>query len=110
MGFFSLMRLVGFFVAGFFRPIVRGPRFRSELFQVVTKTTALACENFMLAITAQGYGSCPMEGFDEKHVKKLLGLGSKAHVVMIISVGDISPDGIFGPQHRVPTDLVVHKV
>jgi len=99
-----------FAVTGAFRPVVRSPRFKSELFEVVTKTTALACQNFMLAITAQGYGSCPMEGFDEKRVKKVLDLKSSAHVVMVISVGDIAKDGVFGDQHRVDRALVVHEV
>jgi nitroreductase len=109
-GILGFLKYIIFSVMGWFKPIVRSPKFRSELFEVVTKTTALACENFMLAIAAQGYGSCPMEGFDEVRVKKLLNLGRSSHVVMVISVGDIDPSGIFGEQHRVDSKLVVHKV
>lgn len=109
-GVLSLFRWVLLNVTGLFRPIARGPVTRKDLFNVVTKTTALACENFMLAIAAQGYGSCPMEGFDEARVKKLLGLGRGAQVVMIISVGETDPTGIFGPQFRVPRELVVKEV
>ncbi len=95
---------------GLFRPIFRGPNFKKDLQSVVTKSTALACENFMLAVTAQGFGTCPMEGFDQVRVKKLLGLGRKSEVVMVISVGAIDPAGIYGPQYRVDPNLVIFKV
>ena len=36
------------------------------LFETVSKSTALACQNFMLALVAEGFDSCPMEGFDER--------------------------------------------
>lgn len=109
-GLFGFVKWIGLTVIGLFRPIARGPLFRKDLFEVVVKTTALACENFMLAITAQGYGTCPMEGFDEARVKKILNLNSKCRVVMIISVGAIDPSGVYGPQFRVNSDLVIHKV
>ncbi len=95
---------------GLFRPIFRRPAHRSDLFEVVTKSAALACENFMLAIAAQGFGSCPMEGFDEHRVKKILKLNYQSRVVMVISVGETAPDGIFGPQYRIDPKLVVHEV
>ena len=95
---------------GLFRPMFRSPLFRSDLFSVVTKSAALACENFMLAITAQGYGTCPMEGFDRNRVKKTLKLNRNADIVMIISVGEIDPSGIYGPQYRVDSNLIIHTV
>lgn len=109
-GLFSLGRYLAFTVLGLFRPILRGPISQRDLWEVVTKTTALACQNFMLAITAQGYGSCPMEGFDEKRVKRILNLNSKAQVVMVIGVGEPAPGGIFGPQFRVDPKLVIHRL
>ena len=56
-------------IVGFFMPVPRGPVFRHDVFEIVTKTTALACQNFMMAIVAQGYDSCSMEGFDHIRVK-----------------------------------------
>jgi nitroreductase len=109
-GILGVIKWIIFTVTGLFKPFMRGPKFKSELFEVVTKTTALACENFMLAIAAQGYGSCPMEGFDEKRVKKILKLGSKAHVVMVISVGDIDTSESLWKQHRVDRELVVFEI
>lgn len=109
-GIFGAIKWLGVTFMGLFRPIPRSPLFRSELFNVVAKTTALACENFMLAITAQGYATCPMEGFDEKRVKKLLGLGFNAQVVMVIAVGEQDPGGRVIPQFRVPAELVIKKI
>ncbi len=108
-GVMSLVRWLVLNLTGLFRPTFRGPITRSDLFEVVSKSTALACENFMLAITAEGYGSCPMEGFDESRVKKILKLGRSAHICMIIAVGDPDPKGIWGQQHRLGFDQVVFR-
>ncbi len=109
-GIFGFGRWLILSSIGFFRPIARGPLFRKDLFNVATKTTALACENFMLAITAQGYGSCPMEGFDEVRLKRVLKLGAGSQIVMVISVGEIDPAGIYGPQQRVDRTWVVKEI
>ena len=95
---------------GLFRPVPRGPIFKSDLFEVVTKTTALACQNFMLALVAQGFDSCPMEGFDEKRVKKILKLGWKTHVVMVLGVGKANPAGIYGERFRIDNSLVIKEI
>ena len=67
-----LKTIISFFlyIVGFFRPVPRGPIFRHDVFEIVTKTTALACQNFMMALVAQGYDSCPIEGFDKKESKR----------------------------------------
>ena len=92
---------------GIFKPIPRGPVFRSDVFEIVTKTTALACQNFMMALVSQGYDSCPMEGFDHKRVKKILKLNNKSHVVMVLGVGKADPKGIYGERFRIDEDLVI---
>lgn len=97
-------------VIGLFRPVPRGPCFKSEQFEIISKSAALACENIMLAAAAQGYDSCPMEGFDEKRVKKLLGLNRHCHVVMVISIGKRREEGIWGTRFRVPKNLVIKRV
>jgi nitroreductase len=48
-----------------------------------------------------------MEGFDEKRVKKFLGLPKGAAINMIISVGQGTEPGIWGKRYRVPYDEVV---
>ena len=94
-------------LVGLFKPIPRGPLFRHDIFEIVTKTTALACQNFMMALVAQGYDSCPMEGFDLNRVKKILKLNSKSHVVMVLGVGKADPKGIYGDRFRIDDDLVI---
>ena len=95
---------------GLFRPVPRGPIFRHDVFEIVTKTTALACQNFMMALVAQGYDSCPMEGFDHKRVKKILKLNSNSHVVMVIGAGKADPNGIYGERFRIDDDLVIKVI
>ena len=96
---------------GIFRPMMRHPWSSKDREIVAIKSAALACENFMLAIAAQGFGSCPMEGFDESRVRRILGLRGSDRVVMVISVG--APDlerGIWGPQVRFDRSWFVHEV
>lgn len=98
------------FAVGLFRPITRKPCTRRDLQEVAIKSAALAAENFVLAITAQGYSTCMMEGFDEWRMKWLLKLPSSARVVMVISVGREAERGTWGPRFRLPIEAVVKKV
>jgi len=97
-------------LSGLFRPMPRGPNTKAGIQGVAIKSAALAAENFALAITAQGFATCMMEGFDECRVSKALKLGCSARVVMVISVGEEATDGTMGPRFRIPTNLVVHEV
>jgi len=81
------------------RPMMRGPFGRHEQAVWAVKTAALACENLMLALTAHGFDSCPMEGFDEPRVKRLLGLPRRAEIVMVIAAGRRGEDATI-PQIR----------
>jgi nitroreductase len=74
-----------------------------------TKTTALACQNLMLALRAAGYDSCAMEGFDEPRVKRLLGLPAAAHIVMVIAAGKRAAEGVM-PLYRFDRNLYVQRV
>jgi nitroreductase len=73
----------------------------------VHKSCALAAQTFMLSIAAEGYESCPMEGFDAVRVKQALNLPSGAEINMIIAVGKGTAEGIWGPRNRVPYNEVV---
>lgn len=87
-----------------------GPMYRqvlkSDLDIVAQKSTALAAQNFMISMAANGYDTCPMEGFDSKRVKAILGLPSRAMINMVISCGIRGKGGIYGPQFRVPFEEV----
>jgi nitroreductase len=96
---------------GLFRPITRRPWSPRDREEVSIKSAALASENFMLAIAAEGYGTCPMEGFDEWRVKRLLGLRFSDRVVMVISVGEPElSKGIWGAQIRFDPKEFIHEV
>ncbi len=113
-GFFSILGFLKFIattVAGFTRPVPRGPFSHGDVKMWAVKSSALACENLMLAFRASGYDSCPMEGFDESRVKKILNLPCGAHVTMVVSAGKRNPKrGIYGPQIRFPRDMFVKEV
>jgi len=97
-------------VGGWFRPLPRGPYGHSGMRLWAHKTTALACENLMLAFSAAGYDTCPMEGFDEVRVKKLLNLPCEASVTMVISAGRRAPEGVYGPRIRFEKSQFVFEV
>ena len=71
------------------------------------KTTALACENLMLALRAYGYDSCPMEGMDSKRIRKMLKLPRKAEVCMVISIGKRSENGVYSKRFRLESEKFI---
>ena len=75
-----------------------------------TKTTALACENLVLALRAYGFDSCMMEGFDEPMVREILKLNDEQYPVMVIGAGERAKDGVFFPQYRFERELFIQKV
>lgn len=105
-GFLSTIRSILSFMIGAFRPMTR-LKGRADQRITVHKSCALAAQTFMLSIAAEGFESCPMEGFDAVRVKKALNLPPMAEVNMIISVGKGTPAGIWGERVRVPYEDVV---
>ena len=75
----------------------------------VDKSVALAAAQFMLAIKAAGFDSCPMEGLDPDKVRALFGLPADATVTMAISVGEGTPEGLYGPRLRFPLADHLHE-
>lgn len=94
---------------GLFRPIVHEVS-EADARVVVHKSCALAVQTFMLAMSEQGYDTCPLEGFDSWRVKKALGLPRDCEINMIITCGVRLPDGVWGDRFRVPFDEVYHAV
>jgi len=95
--------------AGLFRTIPREVA-GSDIRVIVHKSVALAAQTFMLSMKAEGYDTCPMEGFDSAKVKSLLKLPAEAEINMIISVGKGTSKGIYGERVRVPKDQVVFEL
>lgn len=108
---FGLIKRVLFSIIGLFKAVPRYPVNYAQLREWSVKSAALGCENLMLAFRAQGYDTCPMEGFDECRVKKILGLSwCQQHVVMIIAAGKRAEGGVYGPQIRFPSSRAIFKV
>jgi nitroreductase len=107
-GFMGIFRKTLSFFMG-----LKGPFFRAggaaQQRITVHKSCALAAQTFMLSIASQGFHTCPMEGFDEKRVKKKLGLPRGAEINMIIAVGKGTEKGIWGPRFRVPKEEIINK-
>ncbi|WP_375170355.1 nitroreductase family protein [Marinobacter sp.] len=95
-------------VLGLARPVPRGPYSPAEMNVWATKSTALAAQNLMLALRAHGYDSCPMEGFDEYRVKKLLGIPRRGLVTMVVAAGRRAENGVYNQQYRFDQDQLVH--
>jgi nitroreductase len=105
-GISTLIRTALCFFMGLRKPFMR---FGGDADQRVTvhKSCALAAQTFMLSIAAEGFESCPMEGFDSKRVKKLMNLPAGAEVNMIVSIGKGTEKGIHGERKRLPFEEVV---
>lgn len=73
------------------------------------KSTALACAQFMLAMRAHGFDTCPMEGLDSARVKRILGLPNAALVTMVISCGKRAEGGVYGKRLRFDRAHFVHR-
>ncbi len=83
----------------------------SEARIVAHKSCALAAQTFMIAMAAEGYDTCPLEGFDGRRVKKLLNLPHGAEVNMVIPCGIRNGNvGIWGDRLRIPFDEVYKKI
>lgn len=77
---------------------------------VVHKSCGLAAQTFMLAMAELDYDTCPLEGFDERRVKHLLGLPRTAEVTMVVACGKGTPRGIWGERFRVPFESVYRRL
>jgi nitroreductase len=105
-GFMTLLRKSISFFMGLRKPFFRTGGLAKQRI-MVHKSCALAAQTFMLSIAAEGFHTCPMEGFDEKRVKKALNLPRGAEINMIIAVGKGTEEGVWGPRFRVPNEEVI---
>ncbi len=72
----------------------------------LTRQVMLAAMNFMLAAEAAGLNTCPMEGFDERRVRRVLNIPRSHVVVMISPLGYTATPG--QTKSRLPLDRLVH--
>jgi len=109
-GLLGLFRKILTGTVSIFRPMFTNTS-ESDQRIVVHKSCALAAQTFMIAMANEGYDTCPLEGFDSRRVKKLLGLPCGAEINMIISCGIRNGNkGIWGERFRVPFDEVYKQL
>lgn len=82
-------------------PTPREPVSINDMKIWAVKSSALACENLMLALRAFGYDSCPIEFYDSSRIKRLLGLPSDAIITMVVSAGKRAANGVYGERLRL---------
>ncbi|MEY4632442.1 MAG: hypothetical protein RIQ81_2562 [Pseudomonadota bacterium] len=109
-GFFGINNVVRWFGTrslSFFRPMPMVPLGDAGFAGYGWKQVSLAAQTFMLAASAHGLDTCPMEGLDERWVKKALGLPQRYSVPLIIPVGRTPEPVKLSP--RFPPDTVFHQ-
>lgn len=105
------MRTLALALAGLVRPVLRPPAGPHEHATWAVKSAALACGHAMLAARARGLDTCPLEGFDERRVARLLGLvGDRFAIPMILALGRREPGGRLDPQWRRELSAVVREL
>ncbi len=92
-----LMRLV--------KPVPSIPAVHKQYW--VTKQVMLSAMVFMLAATAAGLSTVPMEGFDEQWVRRVLRIPSSHIVPVVIPVGYSSAGNL--TKTRLPLTDLVHR-
>ena len=108
-GLLGLLRKVLIQAISLSRPVPRQVT-EGNIRTVVHKSCALAAQTFMLAMSEQGYDTCPLEGFDSHLVKKALHLPYNTGINMVITCGIRMPGGVRGDRYRLPFDEFYHKV
>jgi nitroreductase len=108
-GINTLIRKIVIGYMGFNKPILRLIDHTDQRI-MCHKSVALAAQTFMLSMTAEGYDTCPMEGFDKFEVKKTLKLGPTDEITMIVACGKGKPEGIYAERTRLPNEEVIFIV
>lgn len=91
-----------------FTPTPTLPVSRSGLKAYAVKQTMLAAQTFMLAAAASDLDTCPMEGFDEVRIKRLLGIPRRMTIPVIVPVG-YAADDLPPKPPRFPLERKLHR-
>lgn len=82
----------------------------ADLRVMTHKSTALAASTLMLGLKAEGYDSCPMEGFDPWRARRLLKLPRGAEVCMFLAIGKRAENGLWWERILVPREWTVREI
>ncbi len=92
-------------VRGLFGPVATVPAV--DLRYWLTKQVMLACMQFLLAATAAGLATAPIEGFDERRVRRALGIPRSQIVPIVVPLGKAADAP--APKSRRPLSEIVHR-
>ena len=109
LGLFGILKRTSSRIISLFRP-TPSLYSKSDLRTMAHKSTALAAATFMLALRAEGYDSCPIEGFDPWRARKLLKLPRGAEVCMFVAVGKRGDKAIWWDRILIPRDWAVREI
>ncbi|MHB9797096.1 nitroreductase family protein [Pseudomonas sp. MT3] len=104
LGWRGLFKRVLFSVLGLRRALMRQPNSHAEMRLWAVKSTALAAQNLMLALQSHGYATCPMEGFDDVRLRKVLPMPRRAVPIMLLAVGRAADNGVYNSRLRFPLE------
>lgn len=107
LGLFGLFKRQLLRLAALRKPLMRGPNSHAQMRLWAVKSTALAAENLMLGFQSHGYATCPMEGFDEVRLRKVLAIPRQAIPIMLLAVGRATDKGVYNPRLRFPLEQQV---
>jgi nitroreductase len=82
----------------------------ADLRVMTHKSTALAASALMLGLRAEGFDSCPMEGFDPWRARRLLKLPRGAEVCMFLAIGKRAENGLWWERILVPRVWTVREL
>ena len=72
-----------------------------------TRSSLYAAQTLLLAATARGLASCPMEGFNPLQVRKALHLPRSVVIPIVIALGERASDARIEPRWRREFDAAV---
>lgn len=107
------LRLLGALrlIASTFWPVLSlVPAGPAGLHHWATRSSLYAAQTLLLAATARGIASCPMEGFNPLQVRKALRLPHSVVIPIVIALGERASDAREEPRWRrdFATTVVVH--
>jgi nitroreductase len=73
------------------RPLPAMPASPAALREWAARETMLAAQTFLLAARSLGLHTCPLNGFDEGRVKRILGIPRRMGVPLLVPVGYAEP-------------------
>lgn len=104
LGLFGLFKRQLVRLAALRKPLMRKPNSQADMRIWAVKSTALAAQNLMLAFQSHGYATCPMEGFDEVRLRKVLDIPRQAIPIMLLAVGRQGEKAVYNPRLRFPLE------